>query len=499
LARPKHIELITLLEISKVLASTSPIGRRLYSAMRILGDYLDMHRGTVTLRDLTTGELRIAAAYGLTRQEIKRGKYRIGEGIVGKVVKSGSPTVIPLVKDEPLFLDKTRSRSDILKKDDISFLCVPIKDKDEVLGVLSVDRLFGVRITFEEDLRVMKMVAQLIAQTVRLENLISAERQEKESLRLELKAKYRLGNLIGSSKAMQEVFRTVLKVAKSRATVLLRGESGTGKELIAKAIYSHSERVNKPFIKVNCAAIPENLLESEFFGHEKGAFTGAVTAKKGKFEAADGGAIFLDEIGELAPQLQSKLLRVLQEREFERVGGTKTTSVDVRLIAATNRDLEAGVANGSFRGDLYYRLNVVPIFLPALRERLEDIPILIEHFLKHFNKENDRSVSLDAKTLGILTKYHWPGNVRELENTIERTVVLAEKDIISPSELPMHMRSTQATVPSGLKGSVETLERERIVKTLESNGWIYARAARSLGLTERQLVYRVKKYVITKK
>lgn len=467
--------------------------------MRILGDYLDMHRGTVTLRDLTTGELRIAAAYGLTRQEIKRGKYRIGEGIVGKVVKSGSPTVIPLVKDEPLFLDKTRSRSDILKKDDISFLCVPIKDKDEVLGVLSVDRLFGVRITFEEDLRVMKMVAQLIAQTVRLENLISAERQEKESLRLELKAKYRLGNLIGSSKAMQEVFRTVLKVAKSRATVLLRGESGTGKELIAKAIYSHSERVNKPFIKVNCAAIPENLLESEFFGHEKGAFTGAVTAKKGKFEAADGGAIFLDEIGELAPQLQSKLLRVLQEREFERVGGTKTTSVDVRLIAATNRDLEAGVANGSFRGDLYYRLNVVPIFLPALRERLEDIPILIEHFLKHFNKENDRSVSLDAKTLGILTKYHWPGNVRELENTIERTVVLAEKDIISPSELPMHMRSTQATVPSGLKGSVETLERERIVKTLESNGWIYARAARSLGLTERQLVYRVKKYVITKK
>ncbi len=499
MARPKHIELITLLEISKVLASTSPIGRRLYSAMRILGDYLDMHRGTVTLRDLTTGELRIAAAYGLTRQEIKRGKYRIGEGIVGKVVKSGSPTVIPLVKDEPLFLDKTRSRSDILKKDDISFLCVPIKDKDEVLGVLSVDRLFGVRITFEEDLRVMKMVAQLIAQTVRLENLISAERQEKESLRLELKAKYRLGNLIGSSKAMQEVFRTVLKVAKSRATVLLRGESGTGKELIAKAIYSHSERVNKPFIKVNCAAIPENLLESEFFGHEKGAFTGAVTAKKGKFEAADGGAIFLDEIGELAPQLQSKLLRVLQEREFERVGGTKTTSVDVRLIAATNRDLEAGVANGSFRGDLYYRLNVVPIFLPALRERLEDIPILIEHFLKHFNKENDRSVSLDAKTLGILTKYHWPGNVRELENTIERTVVLAEKDIISPSELPMHMRSTQATVPSGLKGSVETLERERIVKTLESNGWIYARAARSLGLTERQLVYRVKKYVITKK
>jgi len=498
LTRPRHIELITLLEISKVLAATSPIGRRLYSAMRILGDYLDMHRGTVTLRDLTTGELRIAAAYGLTRQEIKRGKYRIGEGIVGKVVKSGSPTVIPLVKDEPLFLNKTKSRNDILKGD-ISFLCVPIKDKNEVLGVLSVDRLFEAKVTFEEDLRVMKMVAQLIAQTVRLENLISAERQEKESLRMELKAKYRLGNLIGSSKAMQEVFRTVLKVAKSRATVLLRGESGTGKELIAKAIYSHSERADKPFIKVNCAAIPENLLESEFFGHEKGAFTGAITTKKGKFEHADGGTIFLDEVAELAPQLQSKLLRVLQEREFERVGGNKTISVDVRLIAATNRDLESAMSSGNFREDLYYRLNVVPIFLPALRERLEDIPILIEYFLTHFNKENGRSVSLDVKTLETLTKYNWPGNVRELENSIERLVVLAEDNIICQSDLPMHMRNSQTTVSSGLKGSVETLEKERIVKTLEANGWIYARAARSLGLTERQLVYRVKKYGIAKK
>jgi len=493
--KPRNIELITLLEISKILASTSPLDRRLFHAMRILGDYLDMQRGTVTLQDPLTGELRIAAAYGLTRKEIQRGIYRIGEGIIGQVVKSGSPMVIPVVEDEPLFLNRTRARSGI-KKQDISFLCVPVRDKGDVLGVVSVDRLFGVRVTFEEDLRVLKLVAQLIAQTVRLERMIDAERKEKESLRLELNAKYQLDNLIGSSKPMQEVFRTVLKVAGSRASIFLRGESGTGKELIAKAIHSHSKRAEKPFIKINCAAIPENLLESEFFGHEKGAFTGAVATKKGKFEIADGGTIFLDEVGELQTSLQSKLLRVLQEREFERVGGNRTYHVDLRVIAATNRDLETAIGNGEFREDLFYRLNVVPVFLPPLRERLEDLPLLIEHFLDRFNEENGGDVSLTPKTLRRLTEYHWPGNVRELENAIENLVVLSENDRISPSDLPLHIRQGPRRSEAGLIGSVENLERERILGALRTHGWVYARAARALGLTERQLVYRVRKYEI---
>jgi len=490
-----HIELITLLEISKMLASDAPLDRRLYHAMRILGDYLDMQRGTVTLKDPRTGELRIAAAYGLTRKEIQRGTYRIGEGVIGRVVKSGSPVVIPKVEDEPLFLNRTKARSGIRKKD-VSFLCVPIRNAGEVLGVVSVDRLFGARVTFEEDLRVLKLVAQSIAQTVRLERLIEAERAEKEDLRMELNARYQLDNLIGSSKAMQEVFRTVLKVAGSRASVFLRGESGTGKELIAKAIHSHSGRSRAPFVKINCAAIPENLLESELFGHEKGAFTGAVGTRRGKFEIADGGTVFLDEVGEMQLPLQAKLLRVLQEREFERVGGNRTFHVDVRIIAATNRNLEAAIREGAFREDLYYRLNVVPVFLPPLRERMEDLPLLIEHFLARFNEENGRSVSITPAALRRLTQYHWPGNVRELENAVENLVVLAETDRIGPKDLPLHIRELPRTSPAGLLGSVEQLEKDRILAALRNHGWVYARAARALGLTERRLVYRVRKYGI---
>jgi len=493
--KSSHMELVTLLEISKALADGKPLDRRLFAAMRVLAEYLDMRRGTVTLRDMTTGELGIAAAYGLTRQEISRGRYRIGEGIVGRVVKSGAPVVIPNVGDEPLFLNKTGARQ---QSDDrnMAFLCVPIIDNGEVAGVLSIDKLSAREQTFDAALSVMKIVAQLIAQTLRIERLLETERRENESLRLELKGRYSLGNLIGASKGMQEVFRTVLKVAASRATVLIRGESGTGKELIAKAIHSQSGRASKPFIKVNCAAIPENLLESEFFGHEKGAFTGAIAARRGKFEAADGGTIFLDEIGELAPQLQTKLLRVLQEREFERVGGNRSIRVDIRLLAATNRDLESAMRDGRFREDLYYRLNVVPVFLPPLRERIEDIPVLIDHFTRRFNEENGKHVSLGRKAVSLLSEYHWPGNVRELENTIERLIVLSENDTINDANIPVHVATGAAESSNGLTGTVQSLEKERIIRTLSSNGWIYARAARSLGVTERQLVYRVKKYGI---
>ena len=294
--------------------------------------------------------------------------------------------MIPSIGDEPLFLNKTGARK-IIKKENIAFLCVPIKFKNETLGVLSVDRLFGSKvISFEEDLRLLKIIASLVAQTVKLHMEIEKEREafleEKENLKQQLKGKYRLENIIGQSDRMQEVFGAVHSVAPSKANVLLRGESGTGKELIAKAIHYMSPRAKGPFIKFNCASIPEGLLESELFGHEKGAFTGAMAMRKGRFELADGGTIFLDEIGDLPLALQPKILRVLQEKEFERVGGEKTTKVDVRLIAATSRNLEYLVSEGKFREDLYYRLNVVPVFLPPLREKIEDIPLLSEYFLK---------------------------------------------------------------------------------------------------------------------
>ncbi len=491
----KDIELITLLEVSKALGSTMGLERKLASAMKILSEFMDMKRGTVTLLDRDTMEMRIVAAHGLTMEEIRRGKYRIGEGIVGKVLKTGFPMVIPNIGEEPMFLNRTKARAGVAKEN-ISFLCVPIKLRGETFGVLSVDRLFGQRVSYEQDLRVLKLVSSLIAQAVKLHELIAWERKEKEDLKRQLKARYSLGNIIGSSKGMQEVFRTVHKVAKSRATVLLRGESGTGKELIARAVHTNSERADRPFIKVNCAAIPENLLESEFFGHEKGAFTGAIAQRKGRFELADTGTIFLDEVGEIPPALQGKLLRTLQEREFERVGGNKTIKVDVRVIAATNRNLEDDIKSGIFRDDLYWRLNVVPIFLPPLRERAEDIPMLIEYFLKRFNEENQKSITIHQKAFNLLLRYPWPGNVRELENTIERLVVLSEGSLIRDDDLPLYIRSTPSILPSSLPGSIEAMEKERILKALDEHRWVYTKAAKALGLTDRQLGYRIKKYGI---
>jgi Nif-specific regulatory protein len=300
---------------------------------------------------------------------------------------------------------------------------------------------------------------------------------------------------------MHEVIKTVLKVSKSKATVLLRGESGTGKELIAKAIHFESPRAKGPFIAVNCAAIPETLLEAELFGYERGAFTGAVTAKPGKFELANGGTLFLDEIGEMSPTLQAKLLRVIQEHTFERLGGTKSINVDVRIIAATNKDLEDMVKKGLFREDLYWRLNVVSIFLPPLRERKEDIPLLIEHFLKRFNKEYGRRISISSQAMEKLIRYSWPGNVRELENTIERLVILAEKEEITVEDLPIHIKSEMLKPfnPSNtysLKKEIEELEKRRIEEALKKCDYNQALAARLLGITQRQIGYKIKKYKI---
>jgi Nif-specific regulatory protein len=322
-----------------------------------------------------------------------------------------------------------------------------------------------------------------------------------------LKSLYRLENLVGRSKRMIEVYRSVLKVSRSKTTVLLRGESGTGKELIARAIHHNSPRADQPFIKLNCAALPESLLESELFGHERGAFTGAGELRRGRFELADGGTLFLDEIGDMPMTIQVKLLRFLQETCFERLGGDKTIEVDVRLIAATHRNLEAAIREGAFREDLYYRLNVVPIFLPPLRERKGDIPLLIEHFLSRFNKENHKKVDLSPILINLMMDYDWPGNVRELENCIERLVILSEDETVAFDNIPetigtyfQDMQSvTMAVVakrPGTLSSRVESLEKEQIIQALEKCGGVQARAARLLGLTPRQIAYKMAKYKI---
>ncbi len=500
----KTIELSALYEISKLLGASLNLKANLRGVMKVLAEYLDMKRGTVALR--SNDDVSIFVAHGMSEDAVRSGRYKLGEGIIGRVAKLGSPIVIPNIGDEPLFLNKTGVRVN-LKKENIAFLCVPIKFKNEVLGVLSVDRLFGSKaVSFEQDLRLLKIIASLIAQSVRLYLEIEREReaffQEKENLKRQLKGRYRVENIVGQSDSMQEVFEAIHRVAPSKANVILRGESGTGKELIANAIHYMSPRAKGAFIKFNCASIPEGLLESELFGHEKGAFTGAMAMRKGRFELADRGTIFLDEIGDLPVILQPKILRVLQEREFERVGGEKTIKVDVRLIAATSRNLEELVSSGKFREDLYYRLNVVPLVVPPLRERRLDIPLLLDYFLEKFHKENKRSIKILSDVRNILMEYEWPGNVRELENTIERLVVMSRAEVVTFSDLPLSIRDQSSKVGEGLKTGgilssvVEEIEKTRIIDALRKTGWNRAKAARILGITPRQIGYKVMKYSI---
>ncbi len=503
----KNAELLALFEVSKVLSSSFEIKKNLYQAMKLLSDYLDLRRGTITLLDLKTGELRIEVAYGLTPEQIAKGRYKIGEGIVGKVVEIGAPMVVPDIGKEPLFLNRTGAR---IEKDNISFLCVPIKFKQEVLGVLSVDRIFDESISFEEDLRVLEIVATLIAQVLKLYQAFYEERSRREELEHELKDRYAFQNIVYGSSVMKEILKSALKVAGTKATILLRGESGTGKELLAKAIHFSSPRAKNPFVAINCAAIPETLLEAELFGYEKGAFTGAFTSKKGKFELADGGTIFLDEIGDLPLSLQAKILRVLQEQSFERLGGTKSIKVDVRIIAATHRNLEEMVKEGEFREDLYWRLNVVPLFIPPLRERPEDIPLLIDHFLKKFNQLYEKNLRVHPEAVERLLNYPFPGNVRELENLLERLILLSEKDWIDVEDVDRVLKlkdSSMRTLPiegqtrinpskkGGLLSELEELERERIIAVLKACNFNQSKAAKELGITRRQLNYRIQKYL----
>ncbi len=505
----KILELTALFEISKALAWSLDLNSISYKIMEILSSILGMRRGTLLLLHPETGELVIETAHGLSREEINRGRYRKGEGISGKVLETGEAIIVPDIGKEPLFLNKTGARS-LDSKKGISFICTPVKVAGETIGVLSVDRLFDETVSPQEDLRVLTIVSSLIGHAIKLHQLINIEKERliEQNLMLqgELKSKYGLKNIIGQSPKMTEVYEAVERVSKSKATVLIRGESGTGKELIAKAIHFSSPRLDKPFLKINCGAIPENLLESELFGHEKGAFTGATELRRGRFELASGGTLFLDEIGEMPLTLQVKILRVLQEMKFERVGSSKTISVDVRLVVATHQDLEKAMAEGKFREDLYYRLNVVPIFLPPLRDKKEDIPMLAAFFLRKYNEENGRTVKIDPEAVRALMDYHWPGNVRELENTIERMVVMAESEVVHKPDVMKLISAIPAEVtffdetPAGKKGdlttTVESVERKKIMEALSRSGGVQAKAAKVLGISPRQIGYKMKKYKI---
>jgi Nif-specific regulatory protein len=451
-----------------------------------------------------TGEIFIEAAYGLSTSQRERGRYRLGEGVTGKVVETGQPAVVPRISEEPLFLNRTGARKR-LRKQEISFICVPIKLGNMVIGALSADRLFAEDVSFEEDVRLLSIIASMIAQAVRLRQSVQQERQRllEENIRLqeELKDKFRPSNIIGNSKAMQAVYDLIARVSKSDATVLIRGESGTGKELVAHAVHYNSPRATKPFIKVNCAALPEGVLESELFGHEKGAFTGALAVRKGRFELAHGGTIFLDEVGDFSPSTQIKMLRVLQEREFERVGGTETIKTNVRVIAATNRDLERLVAQGQFREDLYYRLNVFPIHIPPLRDRRSDILLLADHFVEKYSTVSHKDVRrITTPAIDMLVVYHWPGNVRELENCVERAVLMSDDGVIHGYHLPPTLQTAEAsgTVHVGtLEESLDNVEREIIQDALKSSRGNMAQAARALGITERVMGLRVEKHNVS--
>ncbi|RJX32188.1 MAG: nif-specific transcriptional activator NifA [Oxalobacter sp.] len=534
----------TIYEVSKLLSASLDINKVFRALLNLLSVNLGIWRGMVCLEG-ENGQLRLMGSTGIPAEHLRDVRYEIGEGITGRVFKTGAPAVIPDISGEPLFISKLGSVEESGGKN-VAYIGVPIKANHSTIGVLSIMRVITdhTKNAFDKDVRLLTMIANLIGQTVRFNRSIIAERaqllEEKQILVKALKRKYSLENVIGYSKPMQEVFAEVYQSAPGKSTVLLRGESGTGKEVIARAIHFLSPRKDGPFIKVNCAALSETLLESELFGHEKGAFTGAHAERKGRFELANGGTLFLDEIGDISPAFQVKLLRVLQEREFERVGGSKPIKVNVRLITATNRNLEEAVTNGSFRADLYYRINVFSIFIPPLRDRREDIPFLVEHFLDVFNRENRKQLRISPEAMKQFMQCSWPGNVRELENCIERSATMTSGDVIQDvhvlcqqnrcmgkilhfhlpnKESSEHVASANETIipikeipqekpaenPGNVPASASAAlpappatmnERDKLIWAMEQCGWVQAKAARLLNLTPRQIAYALTKHNI---
>ncbi len=493
--------LSTLLEVSQALSGTLNLKASLHRVLEVLTHRHGAVRGIVSLLH-GDGELRVEASDGLGEAS-RPVRYQVGEGITGTVVQSGKPIVVPRVSREPAFLHRAARRPELAHQE-LSFICVPIVLNRRAVGALAIDLKFKPERTFDRSLKFLVLVASMIGQAIKIHRLIDEDKRklvdENTHLRQELRERYDFSNFVGSSGPLRQIFEQVTQVAGTNTTALIRGESGTGKELIAHAIHYSSLRAKKPFVKVSCASLPESLIESELFGYEKGAFTGAEARKKGRFELADGGTLFLDEIGDINLATQVKLLRVLQQREFERVGGTETVKANVRLIAATNKDLEKAIASGAFREDLYYRLNVFTIFVPPLRERKADLLLLVDHFLEKFAREHQRSIKrISTPAIDMLASYHWPGNVRELENAIERSVLMCDGEVIHGHHLPPSLQTAEAsgTVSRvSLDDAVSAYEKDLIQDALKTTRGNRAKAARLLDTTERIINYKVRNYGI---
>jgi Nif-specific regulatory protein len=499
---PSSAAVGALLEVSQALSGAPTLTAGLNRVLSVLGESCGAVRSAITLIDPASGHLYIEASAGITA-EGRRARYRLGEGITGRVVEHGKPIIVPQVSREPLFLYRAASRREVDTLE-VSFLCVPLAIGSHTIGALSADFPYEPARDYEALSLVLSVVAAQIAQALKIQRLLDAERarllEENEHLRHELQDKFGFDHIIGSGGAMRGVCEQIAQVAGMNTTVLVRGESGTGKELIAHALHYTSPRAKGPFIRVSCAALPDTLIESELFGHERGAFTGAHARKKGRFELAEGGTLFLDEVGELNLTTQVKLLRVLQAREFERVGGTETLRANVRLVAATNTDLEQAITAGAFRDDLYYRLNVFTIFVPPLRERKPDVLLLADHFVEKYAREHGKSIRrISTPCIDMLMSYHWPGNVRELENTIERAVVVCDGSVIHAHHLPPTLQTAEATGTGSARpflAAVAAYEKDLILDALKTARGNRAKAARLLETTERIVRYKIRKYGI---
>ncbi|MBN2744423.1 MAG: sigma 54-interacting transcriptional regulator [Marinilabiliaceae bacterium] len=496
-------ELNLLLEFSDLLSNKEI---DLNQVIELLGQHIMAERMILTILNRESARIFIEGTYGIPESETAEVIYKLGEGVVGSVIKTGETVFIPSIADSKLFLNRTHSPTSV-DGVAVSFVCVPIRYKDEVIGTLSFHKAYRRLQAYAEHARLLKIVGSMIGRAVRRKQEYAEEmeqlRSENSQLRGQLKERIKPDYIKGNSGKMNEVFALIDSVASTDATVLIRGESGVGKELIADAIHYNSTRKAMPFIKVNCAALPENLIESELFGHEKGAFTGASNVRIGRFEAADGGTIFLDEFGEIPLSTQVKLLRVLQQREIERVGSTKPIRVNVRIICATNRNLEKLIASGEFREDLYYRINVFPLYVPSLRERINDIPVLTDFFIDKFNKRHGKNIKrITSMAIDMLMVYHWPGNIRELENCVERACILCNDGVIRAHNLPPTLQ-TAASSKTGETGTLEMIlekhEKQIIIDALVSTKGNMVKAATLLGITERMMGIRIKKYDIDPK
>jgi Nif-specific regulatory protein len=491
-------QLESLYKVSQILVAGTRGQETFAMVLELLDRELGLNRGTITLLSLDGNEIRIEAAHNLSQEKSQRITYRIGEGVTGGVMQTGKAIIVPKVSQEPLFLNRFERWN--VTKQDLSFICVPISIGNDIIGTISVDRPYDETVPLDEEMRVLSIVASMIANDLRTRREAAIERRqlEDENLRLrqELEDRFRPENIIGNSNAMRDVYRQIHQVANSDTTVLIRGESGTGKELVAHAIHFSGSSANGPFVKINCAALNENLLESELFGHEKGAFTGAIQSRKGRLEEANNGTIFLDEIGDFSPAIQVKLLRVLQEREFERVGSNRTLKTNARIITATNRNLEKCVDQGTFRQDLYYRINVFPIFLPPLRERKDDILLLADFFVEQYSKKMGKEVRrISTPAINMMVSYHWPGNVRELENCIERAVLLSSDSVIHGHHLPPTLQTSDSSGTIGIGSLTERInlfERDVIIDALKRCDGNLSATARDLKTTARIIRYKVR-------